>query len=357
MRFNSIEIKKFRNINYSKFDINENLNIFFGKNASGKTSILEALYLLGTGSSFRTKRLKEIIQLDATRLFVNGVAGNHDEIPINLAITVSNTDRKIKISGEEIVSRAELAKHLPVQIVNPGSFRVIEGSPNYRRKFLDWGIFYLERSFIKDWKNYKRALTQRNVLLKKDKLNGIEIWDAELAKYGTIVSNYREQYLCELKPIFLSIAKEFLPFENFDFRYYSGWDSKYDYSVVLRKDKKRDSYFGFTQSGPHKADFDILVEKKSAKKYVSRGQIKIIILVLKIAQMELLKNRFKKHGCFLIDDICSELDKVNFDKLKNFIGEIDLQCFVTMLEKSSFGALKDTNFSNFELDNGCITPV
>ncbi len=357
MRVNSIEIKKFRNITYTKFDINQNLNVFFGANASGKTSILEAIYLLSNGSSFRTKKLKEVIQFGSTRLFVKGIVGNQDEVPINIGISIGNNYRKINISGEEIVSRAELAQHLPVQVVNPGSFLVLEGSPVFRRQFLDWGIFYLQSSFIGDWKKFKRALSQRNILLKKDKLKSIEIWDFELAKYGTIVNEYREQYLTELKPYFVEISKEFLPSLNFDFRYTPGWDTKYEYSEVLVKEKRRDRYSGFTQSGPHKADFEVLVENQSAKKYISRGQLKILLMALKIAQLELLKSKLKKHGCFLIDDICAELDHVNLEKLKGFINEIDLQCFVTGLEKTSLGIIDQRNSSEFEINNGCISPV
>ncbi len=355
MGIKKVEIRSFRNIDHTELNINKNLNIFFGENASGKTSILEALYLLSTGSSFRTNILQEIIQFNEDRLYVNGVSENVGEIPITLGVSIGRKDRIIRIGGKAVGSRAELVEYSPLQLVNPKSFMVIEGSPSFRRQLIDWGVFYIKSSFINKWKRYKRALNQRNHILKKGSLNEIEIWDLELAKYGTMVSQDREEYLMELKPYFITIAKEFFPLFKFDFEFYAGWDTRHKYIEILGKNKNKDTHYGFTQNGPHKADFKILVGNQAAKKFASRGQIKIIVIALKIAQLELLKKKSTRQALFLIDDICAELDKVNLNILKEVLKEIDLQYFLSLLNKSDLGNIENFDSSSFKLHNGLIT--
>lgn len=355
MGIKSVELINFRNINCTELKINQSLNIFFGENASGKTSILEALYMISTGNSFRTKKLQEIIKFDKDRLYVNGVTENVGEIPISIGISIGRSDRKIRINGKEIASRAELARYSPLQLVNPKSFMVIEGSPSFRRQLMDWGVFYIKPSFIQNWKRYKRALIQRNHIIKSGIVNDIEIWDRELSKYGTMVSEDREEYLAELKPYFTAIAKNFYPLLNFDLRFYPGWDTTHKYLESLQKNKSRDVHYGFTQNGPHKADFQILVENHMAKKFASRGQIKILVIALKIAQLELLKLKSSRQAFLLIDDICAELDKKNLQILKGLMREIDLQYFLSVLNKLDFGDFRKFDSSIFKLHDGLIT--
>lgn len=355
MGIKSVELINFRNIIHTELKINQNLNLFFGENASGKTSILEALYLISTGTSFRTNKLQEIINFDQGRLYVNGITENVGEIPTSIRISIGKSDRSIKISGKEIGSRAELASYFPLQLVNPKSFMVIEGAPSFRRQLMDWGVFYIKPSFIKNWKRYKRALVQRNHILKNGIGNDIEIWDLELSKYGTIVSEDREEYLTELKPYFTSIAKKFYPLLNFDLRFSAGWDSTLKYFEVLQKNKNRDVHYGFTQNGPHKADFEILIEDHAAKKFASRGQMKILVIALKIAQLELYKLKSSRQAFLLIDDICAELDKKNLQILKELMRENDLQYFLSVLNKLDFGEFRKFDSSIFKLQNGLIT--
>jgi len=359
MGIKNIEIKNVRNIRQANLNLNPNFNVLFGKNGSGKTSILEGLYLLGNGSSFRTTKLSQIIQNNYNELVVSGTVSNLNDFPIKLGISIQKQNRRIKVGGKDAKSRVELLEHLPLQIVYPGNLSMIEGSPKNRRQFIDWGVFYEDSEYINDWKLFKRALKQRNGLLKLKQRKDLEIWDFELAKYGTIVGKKREKYLANLEPYFRLIANEFLSFSEIEFRYVRGWDSDKELLNVLNDDREKDLKIGWTQSGPHKGDVIIVMDGHIAKSFVSRGQMKQIVLALKLAQLKILRSKKTnfRSGCFLIDDICAELDSTNLGILMDYIKSMDVQCLITTLNRPSISSLCDSNSSMFKVEHGSVKAV
>lgn len=359
MGIKNINIKNVRNIRKAKLNLNPNLNILVGENGSGKTSILEGLYLLGSGSSFRTNKLSHIIKIDCHELVVNGTVLDPNDLPIKLGISIQKQTRRIKVEGKDVQSRVRLLEHLPLQIVYPGSHLVVEGSPKNRREFIDWGVFYEDSQYINDWKSFKRALKQRNSLLKLKRYKDLEIWDFELAKYGTIVAKKRGRYLAKLEPYFRLIAKQFLSFSKIEFRYLPGWNSDKELLTVLSGDREKDLNFGFTQCGPHKGDVIIVMDGHLVRSFISRGQMKQMELALKLAQLKMLESNNGNHrsACFLLDDICAELDSTNLETLKVFIKNMDIQCLITTLDRSSMGNLCDSNSSMFKVEHGSVMAI
>ncbi len=194
---------------------------------------------------------------------------------------------------------------------------------------MDWGLFYMESSFFDQWKRYRKALIQRNALLKNQQYQEIDAWDHELACYGTIVAERRQAYIEHLKRHFVPIIEQFLSIEYYDIRHCAGWDSSSELLVKLQKDRSKDIKYGYTHNGPHRGDFLLLLDGRPAHSVASRGQMKIIVLALKLAQVHLLNEQHGRCGCILIDDLASELDKPNQSALLAFLSQLDSQVFIT----------------------------
>ena len=244
---------------------------------------------------------------------------------------------------------------MPLQIIHPKSYELLDAGPQLRREFLDWGVFNNDRNFLLAWRNFKKALSQRNVLLKSKQLQYINVWDKELHYYGTIVDEYRQLYLLRFKPIFFSIFKEFFGHINVDIIISSGWDTSFEFQQALINDLDKDLRYGFTHSGPHRADFNLFINNRLAKDFVSRGQLKLIVLSLKLAQMQLLFNENGISGCFLIDDFAAELDTLNRAKLLQYLSVMGCQVFITATEISEFGDLENIKkYKMFHVEHGKI---
>ncbi len=194
---------------------------------------------------------------------------------------------------------------------------------------MDWGLFYMENSFFDQWKRYKKALIQRNALLKNQQYREIDAWDHELAYYGTIVAERRKAYIEHLKRQFEPIIEQFLNIEQYDIRHCAGWDSSSELLIKLQKDRSKDIKYGYTHNGPHRGDFLLLLDGRPAHCVASRGQMKLIVLALKLAQVDLLHEQHGRYGCILIDDLASELDKPNQSALLAFLSQLDSQVFIT----------------------------
>lgn len=250
-----------------------------------------------------------------------------------------------------------MLEYFPLQIVTPLSYLLIEGSPTIRRQFMDWGVFHLERSYPEEWKRFKRCLNQRNSALKVQKRSDKEVWDFEFAKYGTIVARRRQEYLIQLLPYMQNIGDQMLPSKIFEVDYFPGWDSQQELATILKKDFQRDSKFGFTHSGPHKSDLLLKINGRSCKSYLSRGQVKLLVLVMKLAQIKLLIDQRDIFGSLLIDDFCAELDSKNSNSLKQFLSDLDLQCVLTAMDRDSVGTLCGINSTLFHVEQGCVQVI
>ena len=208
------------------------------------------------------------------------------------------------------------------------------------------------------WRKYKKALAQRNQLLKKKQLRQLQGWDRELVMHGLIVADYREQYITLLQPLFIDIASQFLDFNELNIQFISGWDRKKDFSLALRDDLDKDLRYGITHSGPHRGDFLVSIDNKQVKEFVSRGQLKLLVLALQLAQVKLLYQKCSKIGCVLIDDVTSELDYSNRAKLLRFLSDLKVQVFLTATELNEFGDLNQlSEYHVFHVEHGNIKPV
>ena len=353
-----LDIYAVRNIQKQSIIPAPGINFIVGKNASGKSSLIEAIFILGRAKSFRSATIKPVINFAQNELIVSAQTLLANGSTIHLGIQLDSKSFCCRINQQSTQKRSDLAYALPLQIIHPKSYELLDAGPQLRREFLDWGVFNDDKNFLPAWRNYKKALSQRNSLLKVRRPEHINVWDKELVYYGTIVNSYRQLYLQKFKPVFTEIIDRFLDIDGIDLKLLSGWDTSREFHQILSEDIDKDLRYGFTHSGPHRGDFQLLVGNRLARDFVSRGQLKLIVMSLKLAQVQLLSNEHSNMGCFLIDDFAAELDVINRAKLLHYLSEMECQVFITATEISDFGELSHIkNYKMFHVEHGNIKQV
>lgn len=342
----NLQITNFRNIKSANFDLHQKCNLFYGINGSGKTSILEAIYYLGLGRSFRSHIVKRIINNDAETFSIFAKMQMDDNIvPIGIERSLDKANNQIRIAGENISSAAELAKLLPLQLLNQNNHHFFEHGPKARRQFIDWGVFHVEHTFFALWKRVEQIIAQRNALLKtRSHLNQIKLWDNELATLSLDIHNFRKKYLEQLFLLIGEYFKQFLPNVDIAIEYYPGWNLNQNLVDALATSFSRDMQLGYTTVGPQRADLHFTIDHIPAQDMLSRGQQKMLLYSLKLAQGMLLTKLTGKQCIYLVDDLTSELDQTHRQMLVGFLCNLDSQLFVTGIDNSELQAL----FSNVD---------
>ena len=360
MPLSRLSVTGVRNLHPVTIQPSPRINLIYGDNGSGKTSLLEAIHILGLARSFRSTRLQPVIQhsLEACTVFAEVLLENG--LSRSMGITRSKqADYQIRIDGQTVRSTAQLADTLPLQLINPDSFRLLEGAPKQRRQYLDWGVFHVEHQFISTWQRLQKSLKQRNSLLRRGRIDPALLtpWDAELIDASERIDAYRRAYISKLKPVFESVLAELLDLDELSLSYFRGWDKDRDLREVLDSQLQRDCQLGHTQAGPQRADLRLRIRGMNAAEVLSRGQQKLVVCALKIAQGHLLKERGRQHDCvFLIDDLPSELDGHHRQALCRLLEGLQCQVFITGVEAEQLAESwqEETSLSMFHVEHGHI---
>ena len=338
MSLRRVQVTDFRCLQSAALDLDPRFTLISGPNASGKTSLLEALYVLGRGRSFRTRRLEHLIRHGAQQFIVFGEVDTPDR-RIPLGVEGSASGVRARIGGARAPSLAELALALPVQIIDPEVHHLIEEGPSRRRRFLDWGVFHVEQTFVVHWQRYRQALKQRNAALKSGQEAGVvSAWDGDLVQYGELLTQARSRYVGLLAEHVAVIGRNLLGME-LALSYRSGWARDQSFAEALQQSTAQDRLNGYTQVGPHRAELSIRLNGMGVKDRISRGQQKLLAASLLIAQLKLFPEDAPVQPSLLLDDPAAELDD---DRLAGLIREVSghsVQLIVTTLhgEFSAFG--------------------
>jgi DNA replication and repair protein RecF len=335
----------------------EGLNLIVGPNASGKTSLLEAVHVLGRGRSFRSGRLQSLIRYGAEELTVYGELQRKGG---RVAVGVERTQQglRARIAGRDVQSTAELAAHLPLLLINPDSHRLLEEGPRYRRQFLDWGVFHVEPRFLPAWSQYERALRQRNALLRAGApASELGAWGRELAAAAAVIDAQRRAYLDGLREVLPGFLRPLVGLEGLEVVYQSGWPAGTDYPAALEAGLDRDRAMGHTQYGPHRAELLFKVGGMAAAERVSRGQQKALVLALRLAQGALLKTRTDVGCVLLIDDLPAEFDAENRVRALDLVRGLGLQSFVTAIEADLVPVGEWAERRVFHVEHGSLREV
>lgn len=363
MSLQRLLLKSFRNLQDVDLSPAPGLNILIGKNGSGKTSLLEAIYLLSLVRSFRSKKLKSLINHSAEQFTVFAqLEGQDGQIyPLGVQRQEGRDETEILLRGQRPSSIAELTAQLPTQLINPDAFRLLEGGPKERRQFIDWGVFHVEPQFIFAWQRFQRALKQRNSLLRHGRMDPIEVqlWEKEIALSGEEVTACRESYLQELNPLFNDLLERLAGLQGIRLSFQRGWDKNQDLLACLLAGRQKDKEQGFTQTGPQRADLRVTVQGRPAIDVLSRGQQKLVVSALKLAQGELLAKKRNKRCVYLIDDLPAELDEDHRQIFCRVLEEQASQVFITSVDQSALNLdwKEPQQHFWFHVEQGQIRPL
>ncbi|MGX5217272.1 MULTISPECIES: DNA replication/repair protein RecF [Pseudomonas] len=360
MSLSRVNVTAVRNLHPVTLSPSPRINILHGANGSGKTSLLEAIHLLGLARSFRSTRLLPVIQYDQPTCTVFGQVQLADGRQTNLGVSRQRQgDFKIRIDGENARSAAQLADALPLQLINPDSFRLLEGAPKIRRQFLDWGVFHVEPRFLPAWQRLQKALRQRNSWLRHGTLDAASqaAWDRELCLASDEIDGYRRAYIQALKPVFEQTLSELVELEGLALSYYRGWDKDRPLVDVLASTLLRDQQIGHTQAGPQRADLRLRLNGHNAADILSRGQQKLVVCALRIAQGHLVDQAKRGQCIYLVDDLPSELDEHHRRALCKLLDDLNCQVFITCVDHELLreGWRTDTPVAMFHVEHGSIT--
>ena len=335
MWIKKLKMYNFRNYKKQEINFKKNINIFYGKNAQGKTNIIEAIFLCGLGKSFRTKKDIEMIKL------------NEENAMIEVKYEKSDRDGKIKIELKnkkniylneiKIKKLSELLGNLNIVIFTPDDINILKGGPQNRRKFLDIMISQLRPNYMHILSLYLKVIEERNKYLRQIKEenkdeNLLEIWDEKLSEYAVNIYIYRKEFIEKIINKIKDIHKNITNGEeNIEIEYISECNNKEKYLELLKQRRKLDIIKGFTTKGIHRDDFNVYINGKDIKIYGSQGQNRTAMLSLKLAELQVIYDEIGEYPILLLDDFMSELDK---NRRKNFLESIkNTQVIITGTEK------------------------
>lgn len=441
MYLQHIKVTGLRNLHSASIQFSPEINIIFGKNGSGKTSLLEAIHLLLTGRSFRSHHAEEFIHFDEQTCVLSGkviphFGGLEQEAPQVLlgiqktkersgrggqsgqnqqssadaesdsksthpSTSRSNQKTIIQINQQKCQSLADLARVLPLQLMNTETYHLLEGASRFRRAFLDWAMFHVEHSFFPIWQRYSRALKQRNAALKRLKSEGrgrsrshsegvanVLAWNKELVESGEPLHAFRTGFIEDFGPKFLQVLGDFWGEGNarqketdsssglistpvsisassdpFSIQYHPGWSKEASLETALEESLPQDLARGFTTQGPHRGDLSFLFHESDVETVLSRGQQKLLISSLMLARAEWFVEKTGRQALFLLDDLNSELDADSTLWLLNRLKSLGGQVILSTIDPESIRPLLESlessapQYHMFHVEHGRVAPI
>ncbi len=329
------------------------LNLVVGPNASGKTSLLEALYLLGRGRPLRQRHGERLVRDGCTRLrTVAELAEEGTGHRRRIGVERGPGGLQMRLDGRTVRSALELSTALPLQYIHPDIHQLVQSGPGLRRQFLDRGVFHVEPDFIDCWRRYQRALRQRNAALKSGADAGA--WDGTLIQHGTQLDTLRRRYLDGLGPLLRRHVEALLGRDDVGLAYRSGWNAQLGLDVALREARAIDRRQGFTGRGAHRCDFALTLGGSPIRDRVSRGQQKLLLCALQLAQAEWQRACTGSAGLLLVDDLPAELDTRHRAGLLASLEALDTQVFVTATDPALLESAS-ANARVFHVEHGAVS--
>lgn len=354
MSLERLAIEDFRCVERAELEFDDRCNLITGENASGKTSLLEAIFFLGRGRSFRSTRNELLVRTGARQFSLVGRTLQQG-VSQPLGMRLGADGIQARYAGRPVTGLAELATRLPVQAVDPEVHRLVDGGPQERRRYLDWGVFHVEQRFVDHWRRYQRALRQRNAALKTNQAPSlIHAWDSELLESGQEVADHRVRYVEGLKPAVLNVGRRLLD-ADVDISLQNGWSSERSLAHALEHSFARDRERGLTHVGPHRADLSVRISGEGARDRVSRGQQKLLAAAMLLGQLEYDAGQGSPVAALLVDDPAAELDGRNLERLLKEILSLPAQLFITALDSMNPVLSSLPNGRKFHVEHGAVT--
>jgi DNA replication and repair protein RecF len=366
MRLTRLEISSVRNLSSVSIDCAPGLNLFIGPNGAGKTAILEAVHILARGRSFRSATIEPVIQVGAESLMVRARLIDEHRGQVAAGI-VKHRNNRTELHLNEATERrfSDVARLMPIQLMLPDSSDLVFGRPQERRRFIDWGTFHVEPSYLDQLRDYQRVLHQRNALLrslKGQRSDSMErelaVWTGRLIVLALEVDRARRSYLDRLFPVVTAQLGELAPDLELTLAYRTGWREGSTIEECLGEGVPRDVKFGLTHYGPHRADLRLAIGGTAAAATLSRGQAKVVASALRLAQAAVTSDIGGRQSLFLIDDVGAELDAAHNERFFQALEATGSQVLATATNAMALGsAFAGPGRQLFHVERGSCHPI
>ncbi len=363
MILHSISTAGFRSLSDSTLEFHPEVNLVLGENGQGKTNLLEAIYLLSTTKSFRTTKLEHLVRLGAGSTYVEG-ALEADRVVQTLSIGLdpANRKRQLQVNAQKVTLQRYLS--LPrVFAYSAARLAILRGGPDERRRFLDRGIATLHTPYLRDLQRYARVVKQRNALLadvsaRKTRRSELDSWDMELVSAAIPILRSRRAYADQVVAAYRRVVTAHAYHVTDLSIAYSPHTFAVDEDLErnharLRALRDRELQAGFTLAGPHRDTIELQVSGRPAHEILSSGEVKMTVLFLKFAKVEVFRAAFDETPLFLLDDLDAELDQKIIERVLSYLSGT-MQLFVTSAKEAFVGSLAKGPHRSFLLENGAV---
>ncbi len=342
----------FRCLRHAELEADPRFTLIQGANASGKTSLLEAVAYIGRGRSFRNASTDSLVRHGAEEFLLNARVERADHAR-RIGVRNGRGGLELSIDGDRGGGLAELAAALPLQVIDPDVHNLVAGGPDQRRRYFDWVGFHVEHGFLERWRRFRRVLKQRNAAL-KDGAGDLDAWDREFCEAGERLHESRAQTMALLVPVLETAAAGLLD-EPVHFVYQRGWRAELTLSEALLASRDRERQMGSAQVGPQRAELRLRVEERMARKLVSRGQQKLLACAMVLAAAEAVQAALGRPLLLLMDDPAAELDAASLRRLMRRVATLECQVIATALvaNPDAFPA----GLSLFHVERGELRPA
>ena len=348
------KVNNFRCLESTELELGPGFNLIYGANASGKTSLLEALAYLGRGKSFRGASISNLVRHGQAEFILFGETEREARTQ-KVGVRNSRDGIEIRVDGSSAGGLAALADALPLQVIDPEVHSLVAGGPELRRRYLDWVAFHVEHDHLDTWRRFRRALKQRNAALKaRASSSAIKSWNVEFVELSLALDESRRRALDVVIDSLLEYGLALLGTE-LGFDYQQGWAKEKTLADALAEGVERDLLLGVTQHGPHRADLKVRYDERQARKLVSRGQQKLLASAMILAATDTAQTALERPLLLLLDDPAAELDAESLGRLLDHVKALGCQVVATSLDR---GALDIPQGSSvFHVEHGVLTRI
>jgi DNA replication and repair protein RecF len=348
-----LRVSDLRIIGEAELELAPRLNLITGGNGAGKTSLLEAAFLLSHGRSFRTGPREALVRQGSVGFSVFGeVASRQGQRRVGLARGAGGAEARVDGLS---VNAGELVRNVAVLYFGPGSQSLIAGSGEERRRFLDWGVFHVEHGFLDDWRRYQRALKQRNALLRSGAVSGLGAWDIELERSAGPLVAARSAYVSAWVPWLRDRLAWLVPeLGEPSLRLNPGYEVARPLGEILHERREQDLVRGHTGVGPHRADWVLSFDGSLRREHLSRGQEKLCAFACIMAQARLFAERVGEWPILGLDDLGSEIDAEHRQRAFSLVAETEAQILATATARADWSPAGFAPDAMFHVEHGHV---
>ena len=353
MPFLSISFTNFRNIKNNTLDLLSKEVYFVGDNGQGKSNILESLYMISYGNSFRTKSDNEIITEGEQNYSIRSIFRDQNDHTNSVSIIYKDNKKKIEKNTKQIIDRKELVNTIPCVLYSHDDLDFSIGSPDRKRFFIDQSLSMYDTSYIDISRKYMKILRTRNTILKEKRSDLLDVLDLQLSEAGIEVTYRRKNTITAFNRVFTRLYKEVCGIDNVTIDYSPSWkgDTAESALVVLAEKREQDLIMGISLSGPHRDKIRFIQNKKTFVPTASTGQRRLLSLLLRTAQAQYYTEVSGKLPILLMDDVMLEVDPEKRRRFTSLLPEYD-QLFCTFLPGEPYDKYKKSTTKVYSISGG-----